>query len=398
MAWYNFKNTSNAGSTPVDKNPSVGESTNHLSAVSADDMVSEDIGTGTYIFGPDNKYPDYLNHLADNSPTHNAIIQKTGLMIAGENYTVEWNSDELLDIVHTKMLLNHPNKKHDFRSIMKAVGKNYKGNGRFAIECIWNEDHDRVIEITFIDVGEVRIGIQDGHGEIPLFKQSIDWTGEKTGKVQPVTTYFPFGRNLQGHKQLLYMQKMRSGHLYYGLPDFYSTIKWIRIEAGIGDAHLNSVENGFAPSVAVVFPGKPDSTKIEKKIVDNLNKNYGGPTGKKILAIFAPNKDLKPEINAIDVKNLHSQYDSVDERTERKILTGHGVTTPLIFGITTSSGFSSNAEEMLVGFNTYNSTTVHPDQEDLQRAVNMIMQESGNPNRINIVPYSFESWMKRTES
>ena len=137
-----------------------------------------------------------------------------------------------------------------------------------------------------------------------------------------------------------------------------------------------------------MFPAKPESTDIEKKTMDNLNKSYSGTKGKKIMGIFAPRTEMKPEITPLNVDQLHKQYQEVDGQTERKILTGHGVVSPLLFGISTSNGFGSNAQELSMSYSIYQKTVVSPYQRMIEDSLNKILQSSGNLNRIEIKPYS----------
>ena len=74
-------------------------------------QIYEDRTLGVYQFGRRNDWPDKLVDLFDSSPTHQAIINRTALMIAGDGFEKEVNSEELIDVVHTKMLMEHPNLK-----------------------------------------------------------------------------------------------------------------------------------------------------------------------------------------------------------------------------------------------------------------------------------------------
>lgn len=382
MAWYNF------GSEKAEVKPS--EETGNFSVYDgsvADPLnmrIYEDKTKGIYTFGRNNDYPELLVDLYDKSPTHQAIINRTALMIAGDGFEVDIRSEDLVDRVQVKMLVDFPNLKENLMQILHKVGRDVKLHGRYAIECIWNEAHDKVVEVKHVDAGGVRVGILDENGEVPFYKFSEDWNDNN----YDVITYMPFSKNGEGNRQLLYVQMMRSGHLYYGLPDYYASMNWIELESEIGISHSESAKNGFSPKVAVIFPAKPESVEIEKKTMDNLNKTYSGSRGKKIMGIFSPRPELKPEIQPINADQLHKQYQEVDGQTERKILTGHGVVSPMLFGISTSNGFGSNADELTMSYAIYQKTVVGPYQQMVEDSLNRILQASGNMNRIKIKPYT----------
>ncbi len=348
---------------------------------------------GVWFLGSDNEIPKKFIHLFDASPTNQSVINKTGKMIAGESIIEELNSERFIDRIHLTMLMQYPNPDQTMHAILREVGQDAKQHGRYALECRWNIAHDRIVEIRRVDVGGVCPSIAvNENGKPKYYCYSDDWD-DYNCKVK----YYPrLDKNGKGNRQLLVVDFMRSGHKVFGLPDYYASIDWIEIEAGTGKSHKVSVRDGFSPKVAVIFPGKPDSTKIEDRIVKKLNKNYAGVWGRRIMAIFAPNKGLIPEIQQLDVKNLHDQYTTIDSQAERKILTGHGVTTPLLFGINPSNGFGSNAMEMTEGFNIYQRTSVGPYQDSLNESLAKIMRESSNTNRLLINPFDYSVWSSST--
>lgn len=381
MAWFNFgKETVEA---PI---PEIGNFSAYDGSV-ADALnmrIEVDRSRGIYTFGRRNDYPDLLVDLYDNSPTHQAVINRTALMIAGDGQEAEIRSEELVDRVQIEMLINHPNLNESLSQILHKVGRDVKLHGRYAIECVWNEAHDKVVELKHVDAGGVRIGVLNDEGKVPFYKYSEDWNDSN----YKITTYFPFDKNGEGSRQLIYVQLMRSGHLYYGLPDYYAAINWIDLESQIGVSHSESAKNGFSPKVAVIFPAKPESIEIEKKTMDNLNKTYSGSRGKKIMGIFSPRPELMPIIQPLNVDMLHKQYQEIDGQTERKILTGHGVVSPMLFGISTSNGFGSNADELRMSYHIYEKTVVAPYQRMVEDSINRVLSASGNTNRIVINPYT----------
>ena len=381
MAWFNFgKETVEAPS------PEIGNFSAYDGSV-ADALnmrIEVDRSRGIYTFGRRNDYPDLLVDLYDNSPTHQAVINRTALMIAGDGQEAQIRSEELVDRVQINMLINHPNLNESLSQILHKVGRDIKLHGRYAIECVWNEAHDKVVELKHVDAGGVRIGVLNEEATVPFYKYSEDWNDSN----YKITTYFPFDKNGKGSRQLIYVQLMRSGHLYYGLPDYYAAINWIDLESQIGVSHSESAKNGFSPKVAVIFPAKPESIEIEKKTMDNLNKTYSGSRGKKIMGIFSPRPELMPIIQPLNVDMLHKQYQEIDGQTERKILTGHGVVSPMLFGISTSNGFGSNTDELKMSYHIYEKTVVGPYQRMVEDSLNRVLSASGNTNRIVINPYT----------
>jgi len=334
-----------------------------------------------YNFGRLNDYPDKLIKLYDTSPTNQAIINRTALMIAGGNTEIEIvDEKDLLNLIHVVSLQRYPNQKQNLEQVIFSLSFDAKLHGRYAIECTWNDAHDRVVELKAISVEGVRVGLLED-GKVKSLKYSSDWADNK----EPVITYEPFDRYGTKTRQLLHVQTMRSGHLIYGLPDYYASLTWITLEKEIGDHYLASALDGFSPKVSVVFPGKPESEEIEDEIINNLNAKYTGAKGKKIIGVFSPRPELMPKFEPINIENIDKQYNVIDEQTQNKILTGHGVVSPMLFGVKTPGQLGGTAE-LETAFNIYQKTVVAPYQNMIQRSLNEILDASGNKNRILLTP------------
>jgi hypothetical protein len=355
--------------------PSVGYGTD--SSIKITENKSESI----YNFGQQNQYPRKLIDLYDNSPTNQAIINRTSLMIAGGQTEVEFISDDVMNAVHVIALQKHPNSKQNIEQILNQVSFDLKLHGRYAIECIWNEKHDKVVQLKRVDVEGVRVGLMED-GVIKKLYYSEDWKNRKCPRIE----YQPFDKYGDQNRQLFYVQMMRSGHSVYGLPDYYASMRFIELEKEIGIHYLDSAQNGFSPKMSVVFSGKPESEEIEDRIMSRLNQHYTGTLGKKIIGVFSPRPEVKPEFNPISVDNIDKQYSVIDEQTQNKILTGHGVVSPMLFGIKTA-GQLGGANELETAFNIYQSSVVSPYQDMIQRSLNEILEASGNPNRIKMTEF-----------
>lgn len=339
--------------------------------------VEENTSKGIYNFGRLNNYPNQLINLYDTSPTNQAIINRTGLMIAGGDTELSVKDPtNIVNLIHSIGLQKYPNPKQNIEQILFNLGFDAKLHGRYAIACTWNEAHDKVVQLKSLDVQGVRVGLNED-GTIKVIKYSPDWSDNKA----TVTPYAPFDRYTNETSQVLYVQLMRSGHEVYGLPDYYASINWITLEKEIGEHYLSSAQDGFSPKVSVTFPGKPESEDIEDEIMNNLNKKYTGPRGKKIIGVFSPRPELMPKFDAISVDNIDKQYTVIDEQTQNKILTGHGVVSPMLFGIKTP-GQLGGSDELQTAFNIYQRTVVAPYQNMIQRSLDEILRASGNSNRI----------------
>jgi hypothetical protein len=78
---------------------------------------------------------------------------------------------------------------------------------------------------------------------------------------------------------------------------------------------------------------------------------------------FNDDADRRPTLDVINIDNLHDKYKYVAEYAQDRILVGHRVTSPLLFGIRTqANGFSSQSEEMKTAYSILQTMTINPFQ------------------------------------
>jgi hypothetical protein len=61
----------------------------------------------------------------------------------------------------------------------------------------------------------------------------------------------------------------------------------------------------------------------------------------------------------------------------RKIMLGHNVTSPLLFGVASTNGFSSNADELQNSFILFNNMIVRPFQDEILEAFDKVLAFNG---------------------
>jgi hypothetical protein len=132
------------------------------------------------------------------------------------------------------------------------------------------------------------------------------------------------------------------------------------------------VLNQFAPGTIVsLFNGTPDQDTKE-----NIKRELQGATGAssagKVVVLFNEPDQQKPDIVTYQLNDADKQYDLLNKTATEKILVGHLVTTPLLFGVKFGGdGFSSNADEMRQGLMIFNDNVIEP----MQRIITDTLEE-----------------------
>jgi hypothetical protein len=77
------------------------------------------------------------------------------------------------------------------------------------------------------------------------------------------------------------------------------------------------------------------------------------------------------------VNDAPDLYDTLSKEALSKIMLGHNVTSPLLFGIATTTGFSSNADELQNSYILFDNMVIRPMQELLLDAIDTILGFNG---------------------
>jgi hypothetical protein len=310
----------------------------------------------------------------ETSPTNQACMDGTTDLIYGKGLKAK-DDPQLEDYVYTLTT------DEEIRKIVF----DYKMFGNCAIQCVFNEDRSQIIGFYHLPVDTLRVQKVDEQGNIPGFLYSSDWSNKR---IQP-TEIPAFGSGLwENDVQVIYLKRYSPGKFYYGIPDYYSAIQYCAVEEEVSNLHINNILNNFMPSTIINFNGGLPPVEEQYLLETTIASKFSGTTnsGKFILS-FNENADTKTTVEMLRPENLHQQYDFIAEESSRKIMLAHRVTSQMLFGIKTASGFSSNADELKTSYEIFLALVINPMQEELCKAIEEIIQFNGyNPEALYFAP------------
>ena len=258
---------------------------------------------------------------------------------------------------------------------IRKIAFDYKLFGNAAIQCVFNDDRSKVVNFYHLPIDTLRAEKVSEEGIIPGFYYSADWSNKK---IKP--KYIPaFGQNeFEDDVQVIYMKRYAPGKFYYGIPDYYSAIQYCAVEEEVSNLHLNNILNNFMPSTIINFnggvPGVEEQILVENSIA---NKFTGTTNAGKFILSFNDNPEYKTTVEMLRPENLHQQYDFIAEESSRKIMLAHRVTSQMLFGIKTSSGFSSNADELKTSYEIMLALVIQPFQQEIIKTIQGIVEFNG---------------------
>jgi hypothetical protein len=316
-------------------------------------------------YGENNDFFDFLIERHKKSTTNNAIINTITRLIYGKGLTA-------LD-ANTK-----PNEYAQLITLISSddVRKNLgelKLLGQCAIQVHYNKKRDRVLKAFHVPVNLLRAEKCNKDGEITGYYYSDNWQDVK--KFQPKRLdAFGFG---SGEIEILYVKPYSVGMKYYSNVDYQGALPYCTLEEEISDYLINLTQRRFTPTLLMNFNNGTGTPEQQDEVHRSIKNKFTGSKGEPYILSFNKNKDSAATIDSIQLDNAPEHYSFLSEECLRKIMLGHQVTSPLIFGIATTTGFSSNADELKNSLTIFDNLVIKPFQDLYLDAIEKILAFNG---------------------
>jgi hypothetical protein len=316
-------------------------------------------------YGEDNNFFQYLIDRYTNSTSNSAIINNIARLIYGKGLSALDASKKPNEYAQFMALIN----KDDVRKIVL----DRKLFGQFAFQVHYNAKHDKILKAYHIPVDLLRAEKCDKDGNITGYYYSDDW---KETKKYPPIRYSAFGYS-KDKVEILFSKPYSVGMKYYSNVDYQGCLPYCLLEEEIAEYLINDCQNSFSGLKIVNFsngiPTDEQQQIISNKVLDKLT----GANGQKVIVAFNNNAESKTTIDDISLTDAPQHYTYLSEECLRKIMLGHNVTSPLLFGVASTNGFSSNAEELKNSSILFDNMVIRPFQEEIIDAIDNILSFNG---------------------
>jgi len=325
-------------------------------------------------FGNNNLAPQEFIKLAKESNTQSRILSNLFIEAMGAGFE-EWTQE-----IYT------PNMKYNWEELTRRCMKDFIHFGAFAVQITLNQAGNKYL-YKHTPVSQVRLGNYNNEGEIDTAYLCTNWKSASSQNVVklPIFDTVPVQ---QGETYLYYFKDYDVDDInyYYGMPFWYSCANWILSEILLSKYYLNNIANGFTPSTAILYPNEPENDKKEA-IYDSLLSNFSGvENAGNIMLLFGDNGVL-PDIKPISTSNNADLYKTVIEEVKYQIITGNGLTHPILAAVATSTGFTSQAELLISSQAKYKLSIVNNIRNFVLDKMNWLLELNGYPSVLNIIDF-----------
>lgn len=316
-------------------------------------------------YGESNDYYGHLINMYTNSTTNNAIINNITRLVYGKGLNATDAQVKPNDYAQMMALF----AKKDVRQLVTDL----KLLGQCAMQVIYSKDRKRIVNVHHIPVQLLRPEKCNEDGKIEAYYYSDNW---QEVRKYPPKRISAFGCSKDG-LEILMVKPYSVGMKYFALVDYTGGLPYCALEEDISAYLINEVNNGFSGRTVVNFnngiPSEEQQHLIKNKVLNQLTGTYG----EKLIVAFNNNAESKTSVDAMPVNDAPDLYSTLSEECLRKIMLAHNVTSPLLFGIASSNGFSSNSDELKDSFALFNNMVIKPMQELLIDAFDEILAYNG---------------------
>lgn len=340
--------------------------------------------------GADNQYFEYLFELFNTSAIHNAIVNGTADMIAGRGtYAEDWEKND-----GTKEAWLRLNDLFGGDLVYKSA-LDLKLYGQYYWCLTWNQARTRITSVQHMPAHTMRSGIADEKGHVSEYLYKSDWTDKR----EKEKVYAAFDLKDRTAPQVVYQVKRYSPkYHYYGIPDYIGATNYVELDRQISSFHLNNVKNGMFPGWAINFRNGIPTDEEREAIERKVKAKFQGPEAAgNIIITFNEGADTTPELTALESNGNHDMFQYLSEELNNKILSGHRVTSPLLFGVRGGNGFGSNADELATAYDIFNRTVIAPFQQIITKSVETVLAVSEQPLSVEIRPQAPADFINKEE-
>lgn len=329
-------------------------------------------GEGYIEFGKKNDYPNYLVDLYNKSAKHNAIIRGKVNYITGNGFKIK---DEIDPV--GEQFIAQANRVESLLDVAKKVAIDVELFGGAYIQVIWSVTGENLSEIYHIDYTKVRTNHDNTQ-----FWYSNNWDDRKYKR----DIFNAFNTQLRVGTQILYLKEYRPNLNAYALPGYFGALNYIESDIEIGKHVLGNAQTGFSASKLITLPnGEPtddEKRQIERKFTDR----FSGSDGKKFILSFANDASRKPIIEDLGASDITKEdFGNVDKMIQQNIFSGHQITAPDLFGISTP-GQLGTRQQMRDSYEIFKNTYVNDKQIYLEQIFSMLARLHGSSCDLEIIP------------
>lgn len=316
--------------------------------------IREVSGKKWVLNGDKNSFYQIIIDAYNGSPTNSAIIDSYSQFIYGKGLTSTGKSQKPSEWAAIMSLVS----KKDLRKICK----DFEMFGEASIEVKYI--NNKIQRCFHIAKQRIAPEVANEDGDITGYYYSYDFSNVTKYKPERFDA-FGYGEGIGERSEIYIIRDYQVGQFYYSNPSYISGISWAKMEEEISNYSINHIQKGlsFGHIINMNCGIQESAETIQENTRQIRNHLTGSQNAGAFFLNWNDNKDSEITISALEVSDAHQQYDYLSSEARQQLCTSHKLTSPMLVGIKEANGFSSNAEEIKVGFEELMINVIRPKQE-----------------------------------
>ena len=319
-------------------------------------------GKGYIEYGENNDYPTYLLGLYNESAKHGAIVKGKSNYIFGKGFD-------------NNSVCN--SREETWNDVLKKCIKDDELYRGYYLQVIWNRAK-QIQEVYHLEFHKVRVS-----KDLQKFYVKNDWNDYR----EKMREYDKFNINVPVGSQVLYIKEYNPSSEYYPIPSYFQGLNYIECDIQVSKHLLGMANQSFTGSTLInLNNGSPLNEEHKGEVERGLLKKFTGDSGKRVVIMFNNSKDNAAEILPLSTSTLTKEdFTNVNNLIQTEIFTSHQITSPTLFGITTS-GSLGQRNEMRDAYEIFNNTYVSERQQEFEKVFTKLRNQKGEMGEFKIQP------------
>lgn len=316
--------------------------------------IREVSGKKWVLNGDKNSFYQIIIDAYNGSPTNSAIIDSYSHFIYGKGLTSNGKSQKPSEWAAIMSLVS----KKDLRKICK----DFEMFGEASLEVKYI--NNKIQRCFHIAKQRIAPEVANEDGDITGYYYSYDFSNVTKYKPERFDA-FGYGEGIGERSEIYIIRDYQVGQFYYSNPSYISGISWAKMEEEISNYSINHIQKGlsFGHIINMNCGIQESAETIQENTRQIRNHLTGSQNAGAFFLNWNDNKESEITISALEVSDAHQQYDYLSSEARQQLCTSHKLTSPMLVGIKDANGFSSNAEEIKVGFAELMINVISPKQE-----------------------------------
>lgn len=274
-------------------------------------------------FGKRNDFPNELVRYFEEHPEHSAIVGAKARYLYGEGLTpINETQKEYFD-----KLKEGVNRFETFEQFMEKVSLDCEMFNSFYVQVV-TDLAGKPLEYYHLQFSNCRLS------EDSSVLYYCDDFSDRTKNIDEFKAYQLGDEAGTYFLKFQYYQPKKNRKEVYVLPEYKGALKEIKSDIDISTFNTNYVMKGFSAGTLVTFFNGEQTPEAKRQIKDKLTKSLTGVENAGEVVINYADKDGQAaQISALNVDDLDKKFEFISKRYQQKIITGHNVTNPELFGI-----------------------------------------------------------------